>query len=187
MTLTNLIPWGRKPIPIRRSDENGMEPTLWVDLDSPLREMERLFDRFIGFDNSPFAGLSTINSQFVPSLDVHESDKEFQIKIELPGMDEKDIDVSMSRNMLTISGEKKLEKEENAKGIYRMERQYGSFRRSIPLPENGVDTEKAEASYKSGVLTVRLPKTADYKASARKIPVVANKVEEPQTSNGQSS
>jgi HSP20 family protein len=187
MTLRNLIPWVRKEIPIRHLEGNGTAPTLWGDFDQPFGQVQRLFDRFVGLNESPFAGLIALDSEFVPSLDVHETDNEFQIKIEVPGMDEKDIKISMSRDVLTISGENKEQKEENVKGVHRMERRYGSFHKSIPLPENSVDTEKAEASYKNGVLTVRLPKTAECKAAPKQIPIVSNKAEEPKAGNGHSS
>lgn len=173
MTLNNLIPWGRKEVPIRRSDDYPSTPTVWTDFDSPWRDMERLFERAFNF--SPLSTLGSVDYRFSPALDVHETEKDFQINLEVPGMTEKDIDISMSRDTLTITGEKKEEKEENSKGIYRMERRYGSFSRSIPLPENCVDTDKAEASYKNGVLSIRLPKAAGYKESVKKIPVVSSK------------
>ena len=175
MTLNKIVPWGRKQVPIRRTEEYR-PPMLWADVDSPFREIEQLLDRFFGL--SPSLLTSGTQQEFSPALDVHETDKEFQIVVEVPGMSEKDIDISMSRDMLTISGEKKEEKEENAKGIYRVERRYGSFSRSIPLPDNCVDTEKAQATYKDGILTVRLPKVAEYKDNVKKIPALASKSEE---------
>ncbi|MBX9692306.1 MAG: Hsp20/alpha crystallin family protein [Cyanobacteria bacterium] len=99
-----------------------------------------------------------------------ETDKELLIKVELPGMTEKDLDISITGDLLTISGEKKQEKEETEKGWYRMERQYGSFSRSIPLPYE-IDRDKAEALYKHGVLTVKLPKSAAQQKSAKSIAV----------------
>lgn len=174
MTLNKITPWGRKQVPIRRTEEYR-PPTIWAEFDDPLRDVERLFDRF--FSLSPGLMSGGMQQEFNPLLDVHETEKEFQITLEVPGMSEKDIDISMSRDMLTISGEKKEEKEENAKGIYRVERRYGSFSRSIPLPDNCVETDKAEASYKNGVLTVRLPKATGYKESVKKIPILTNKTE----------
>lgn len=170
MTLNKITPWGRKQVPIRRTEEYR-PPTLWAELD----EVERMFDRFFSFAPGLLNG--GMQQEFNPLLDVHETEKEFQITLEVPGMSEKDIDISMSRDMLTVSGEKKEEKEENAKGIYRVERRYGSFSRSIPLPDNCVETDKAEASYKNGVLTVRLPKAVGYKESVKKIPILTSKTE----------
>ena len=172
MTLNNLIPWGRKQVPIHRSNEYTSMPAIWSEFDSPWREMERLFDRAFNLH-----ALSSVDNRFSPVLDVHETEKEFQINLEVPGMTEKDIDISMSRDTLTISGEKKEEKEENSKGVYRMERRYGTFSRLIPLPENGVDTDNAEASYKNGVLSIKLPKASGYRESVKKIPVVSSQKE----------
>lgn len=172
MTLTKSVPWGRRQLPVRRADEYR-SPTLLADFDYSFREMDRLFERLFSV-SPPFITGGTTLPDFSPVLDVHETDKEFQINLEVPGMSDRDIDISMSRNVLTISGEKKEEREENAKGIYRVERRYGTFSRSIPLPDNCVDSEKAEASFKNGVLSIKLPKVTDYKDSVRKIHIQNN-------------
>lgn len=174
MTLNKIPLWGRKQVPIRRTEEY-QPPTIWAEFNDPLRDVDRLFNRF--FNLSPGLLSGDTRQEFNPLLDVHETEKEFLITLEMPGMNQEDIDISMSRDMLTISGEKKEEKEENAKGIYRVERRYGSFSRSIPLPDDCVEIDKAEASYKSGVLTVRLPKATGYKESVKKIPILTNKLE----------
>jgi HSP20 family protein len=88
------------------------------------------------------------------------------VSAELPGMDDKEIDLSLSHGVLTISGEKKQEKEQKGRNYYHMERSYGSFQRSVSLPA-GVDTSKAEAVFKKGVLTVTVPKTGGAKAGKR--------------------
>lgn len=168
MTLNKMVPWGRKEVPVRRTEQFN-SPALWTDFDEPWRDMERMFERF--FSLSPGLLSSNMQREFNPVLDVHETEKEFQINVEVPGMSETDIDISMSRDSLTITGEKREEKEENSKGVYRLERRYGSFSRSIPLPDNCVDTEKVEASYSNGILTIKLPKAAGYKESVKKIPI----------------
>jgi len=160
MTMRNLIPHGKKSVPVRREDENPF---------SLLRhEMDSLFDNFFrGFDMEPFESRMGV---FSPKVDVTENDKEIKISAELPGMDEKDIDVSLQNDMLTIKGEKKEEKEDKGKDYYRMERSYGSFSRTIPLPVD-VETDKVEAKFKKGVLSITLPKTAKAVAETKKIAV----------------
>jgi HSP20 family protein len=160
MTIRNLVPSGKKGIPVKREEENPFALLR--------REMDSLFDNFFrGFDIEPFE--SRIGS-FSPKVDVTENDKEIKISAELPGMDEKDIDVSLQNDMLTIKGEKHEEKEDKGKDYYRMERSYGSFSRTIPLPVE-VETEKVEAKFRKGVLSITLPKTAKAVAETKKIAV----------------
>lgn len=136
------------------------------------REMNKLFDDFFGgFDLSPWAPVERrLAAAFTPHVDVSETDKEIKVSAELPGMDEKDIDVSITRDALTIRGEKKEEKEDKGKDFYKMERSYGSFTRSIPLPVE-VDTDKVQATFKKGVLEIILPKSAKAIQETKKIPV----------------
>jgi HSP20 family protein len=103
-------------------------------------------------------------------VDVAEMEDEIKVSAELPGLDNEDIDVSLSDDVLTISGEKKEEKEEKGKNYYRSERSYGAFRRDIPLPSQ-VDADKVDAVFQKGVLTITLPKTAE--AKAKKVTVKA--------------
>lgn len=160
MAIKNLVPFGKKSVPIRRDEESP-----FVSL---RREMDSLFDNFFrGFDMEPFE--SRLGG-FSPRIDVTEDGNEIRISAELPGMDEKDIDLSIQNNMLTIKGEKKEEKEDKGKDYYRMERSYGSFVRTIPLPVE-VDTDKVEAKFKKGVLSITLPKTAKAVAETKKISV----------------
>lgn len=107
-----------------------------------------------------------------PSVDQSEDDKAYHVKAELPGMDESDVDVSFADGLLTISGEKKQEKEEKDKDYYRSERSFGAFRRVLSFP-GAVDESKIHASFKKGVLSVDLPKTKEAQKKARKIPVKA--------------
>ena len=108
----------------------------------------------------------------MPTMDVTEDEDRFHIAVELPGMDEKDVEVVLSDNVLTIKGEKRVETEETEKPYAYMERSYGSFRRSIPLDVEVV-TDKIEATFDKGVLTIDLPKTAEAKKAYKKIPIRA--------------
>jgi HSP20 family protein len=160
MAIKNLVPFGKRSIPAKR--EEGSPFSLLR------REMDSLFDNFFqGFDLEPFEARF---GAFSPKVDVTESDKEIKITAELPGLDEKDIEVSLQNNMLTMKGEKKEEKEDKGKDYYRMERSYGSFSRTIPLPIE-VETDKVEAKFKKGVLNITLPKSAKAVAETKKIAV----------------
>jgi HSP20 family protein len=153
MDITDLIPWKRgKKVPVRRGEERSL-PAVQQD-------MNRWFDDFFGgFGLTPFhAFFDEPWETFSPKVNVVEGDKEIKVSAELPGMDEKDINVSLSHGVLTINGEKKEEEEHKGKNYYRLERSYGSFQRSIPLPCE-VDDSKVEAVFKKGVLTITLPKT----------------------------
>ena len=105
--------------------------------------------------------------------DVSETDSEFEISMELPGIDEKDIELGISDGVLTLKAEKKAEREEKKKDYHLSERSFGSVRRSFRIPE-GVDTDKIKAAFSKGVLEVTLPKTKEAKAKQRKIPVKAS-------------
>lgn len=160
MAIKNLVPFGKKDVPVKREDEHPFSLLR--------REMDSLFDNFFrGFDVEPFESRM---GAFSPKVDVTENEKEIKISAELPGMDEKDIDVSLQKDMLTIKGEKKEEKEDKGKDYYRMERSYGSFSRTIPLSVE-VETDKVEAKFKKGVLSITLPKTAKAVAETKKIAV----------------
>lgn len=131
-------------------------------------EMDRLFDSFFGI--SPWT--STIHSsgsgQWNPDLDVSETEKEFVIRAELPGLDPHDVDVRVTGNVLTLSGEKKEEAEDKKDGYYRSERRYGSFLRSLELPAD-TKPDLVSAEFDKGVLVVKVPK--DEKAAPRKIEI----------------
>jgi len=132
------------------------------------REMNRLFDDFFGRDFfvEPFRGMG----EWRPAMDVAETDNAVLVKTELPGLDAKDVEISLSGDVLTIKGEKKEEKEEKTKSFHRVERHYGSFERAIRLPAS-VKADKVEATFKNGVLTIELPKTEESKAKSVKIKV----------------
>ena len=121
------------------------------------REMNRLFDDAFGGYLTPARTNGDGARQLVPSVDVKETDKAIEIEAELPGVEEKDVQVTLEDKVLTIKGEKKAEKEETKKDYYSCERSYGSFLRSFELPA-GVDADKVSAAFSKGVLKVTVPK-----------------------------
>ncbi len=128
-------------------------------------DMDRLFDEFFrtGLDVTDRVDLT-------PLVDVEETDDEFLISAELPGMKRDDIKITFENNILNISGEKKAEKEINEENYHRMERSYGKFSRTIPIP-SGVKLDKIDAVYEDGVLNVRIPKTEEAKPKQIEIKV----------------
>jgi len=110
--------------------------------------------------------------EVVPQLDVTEDDRAFHVTVELPGLDEKNVAVSLDDRVLTISGEKRAEKEEKDKNSYRRERAYGSFRRAFEIPAE-VEADKIEARFNKGVLSIDLPKTKEAQQKTTRIPVKA--------------
>lgn len=147
----------------------------WHPFETLRRQIDRLFEDF------PFRKAVPDLESFerfaagwaaMPVVDLVEKDKEYEITAELPGLDEKNVEVKLSNSTLTISGEKKEEREEKDKGHHLSERRYGAFRRAFRLPE-GVDMDKIEASFGKGVLTVRLPKTVDAQKPEKTIAIKA--------------
>jgi len=154
----------------------------WAPFLSLRREMDRLFDDFgRGFwqlptprsmlDIEPF-WQPEVTWETTPAVDIAESEKAYELTAELPGMDEKNIEVKVANGNLIIKGEKQVEKEEKKKDYYMRERNFGSFERRFEMPE-GVDTDKIEASFKKGVLTLTLPKKLEAQKPAKKIEVKA--------------
>lgn len=133
------------------------------------RRMNRLFEEFF---NEPFglAPMRELGQNFMPRVDVYEDEKEIKVTAELPGMDEKDIDITLDREVLTIRGEKSSETKEEKGQYRRIERSYGSFERQIPLGME-VDANKVDAEFKKGVLTIILPKPAEAISRVKKIEV----------------
>jgi HSP20 family protein len=143
----------------------------------PFREFSTLQDRLNRlFQQSVSEGRdeSLTTSSFAPAVDVYEDDHQVTLKIEIPGIDEKDIDVRLENNTLTVHGERKLEKEEKEENYRRVERQYGSFTRSFTLPTT-VDAEGVSAQYDKGVLKIKLAKKAEAKPKQIKISVGSEK------------
>ena len=133
--------------------------------------MNRLFDDFFkGFGLPSTAQGAGALGMFVPQVDMTEDEKSIKVTAELPGMDEKNIDINLGRDSLTIKGEKKEEREEKGQESYYAERSFGSFQRVIPLPAE-VNPDQAEATFVKGVLTVTMPKPAGEAAKTRRIDV----------------
>jgi len=146
-------------------------------------EMDRLFDRFTsGFGFPALRRMADVESGWpeawpfaeggMPAVDVTESAAGYKITAELPGMTEKDIEVSVSDETVTVKGEKRAEREEKGENRYLSERSYGAFQRSFALPR-GIDRDKVAANFANGVLTVMLPKTPEAQKQEKKIEVKA--------------
>ena len=164
MTLKSLIPIG---------SERGVTRSASNPFSALQQEVDRLFDGF----SRGFAGFPSLPSlpsfpsrELWPSMDVSETDKEIEITTELPGLEEKDIQLNVSDNVLTVRGEKKNEREETKKDYHLVERSYGSFTRSVQLPD-GVNADSIKAVMSKGVLKVTVPKPAP--AQTKKIDIKA--------------
>jgi HSP20 family protein len=160
-----LVPWRDKShTPAPREDYH--DPLL-----SFRREVDRMFDDFFSGFSRRAAGSSFGSwAAPTPSIDLKENDKEVVVTAELPGLEDKDFEVTVSGDLLTLKGEKKAEHEHRDGDAYYMERRFGSFSRSVRLPFE-VKDEKVDARYEKGVLTIRVPKPADMQRPARRIEV----------------
>ncbi|HBO46373.1 MAG TPA: molecular chaperone [Planctomycetaceae bacterium] len=148
----NLIPWKNKSV---EEAARGVGPM------STLRaDMDRLFENFVrepfGAIDWPFGGAAG----WSPAVDLAETDAEYTVRAELPGLEPGDLDISVTENRLMLSGEKKEKTERTEKGVYHSESRYGSFCRSIPLP-GAIDSSNVNAEFKNGVLTVHLAKSPE--------------------------
>jgi HSP20 family protein len=157
---------------LRRSGRGRGEALPSRDVFEPFgslrREMDRLFEDFsrdLGWGSPAAAGAGD-----APRIDVSETDTEIKIEAELPGVEEKDLEIVLSDGRLTIKGEKKQEKEEKKKDYHLVERTYGSFARTIGLPFEA-DPNQVKANFAKGVLTVTVPKPPEVKAKEKKIPI----------------
>lgn len=156
-------------IPSRRSEERSLAQRSGDPFSYLRNQINRVFDDFWGESwLEPRREMGVAG--FWPQVDVTETDKEIKVCAEIPGVNPKDIDVSVEDGTLTIKGEKKYDREENEKGQYRMERSYGAFERTIALPGE-VDESKAKAEFKKGVLKLTLPKRPGAAPRRKKIPV----------------
>ena len=163
MTIRDLIPWNRRrEVAVRRGEQANPFLTLH-------REMNRLFDDvFRGFDVTPFGGDRFLDRAMGwPNIEVSETEKEVKVTAELPGLEEKDIEVELANGVLSIKGEKKTETED--KGRLFSERYYGRFERRIPIDD--IEEDKVAASFKNGVLTVTLPKSQKAQQKVKRIAI----------------
>lgn len=166
MNVRDLIPWNRSSrVPVRHAEDgNPFFPLHY--------EMNRLFDEaFRGFDIAPF-GLDRVftGAWSWPNIEVSETDKEMKVIAELPGLEQKDVEVKLSDGLLAIKGEKKTETQDEDRLF--SERYYGRFERRIPVED--IEEDKVSASFRNGVLTVTLPKLPEAQRQAKRIPINGN-------------
>ena len=135
-------------------------------------EMDRSFGHLFSHGSS--------NSAWMPAIKINELDGQLQVRAELPGLKPEDVKVEVTDGALTIQGERKYEREENKKGVYRSERRYGQFYREIPLPE-GADVEQAKAQFNNGVIEIKLP-VREQVSDRREIPIASGSSTTPKTS-----
>jgi HSP20 family protein len=163
MSMRDLIPWNRSSrVPVQRGEEGTPFLTLH-------REMNRLFDDvFRGFDFAPLRFDRVFDRTWSwPSVEVSENDKEVRVTAELPGLEEKDVEVQLSNGVLAIKGEKRTETEDNDRLF--SERFYGRFERRIPVDD--IDEDKVNASFGNGVLVVTLPRSAEAQRNVKRIAI----------------
>jgi HSP20 family protein len=169
-------------VPVKTEKGSLSMPQAMRPFESLRREVDRLFEDFAGGSwRSPF-GRSFFDIEpvwraqstavMMPAVDVTETDNAYEITAELPGMNEKNIELKVVDDVLSIKGEKQEEKEEKRKDYYLSERSFGSFQRSFQVPK-GVDSEKIQATFNKGVLTVTLPKSTEAQKAEKKITVKA--------------
>jgi HSP20 family protein len=163
MAIKDLIPWNRgRDVAVQR--EERLDPFLALH-----REVNRLFDDvFRGFDLAPFGMAARLSDHAGwPNIELSETDKEVRVTAELPGLDEKDIDLQLTNGVLSIRGEKRTETEDTERRF--SERFYGRFERRIPIDD--IDEDKVTASFKKGVLTVVLPKSVTAQQRVKRIAI----------------
>lgn len=167
--------------PVKKEAASPPAEREWSPFESLRREVDRLFEDFHPFGwrstaRGPSLALSLPSAMrdmaINPAFDVAEKEKEYEITAELPGIDQDHVEIRLSNHLLTIRGEKSASKEEKEKDYYLSERRFGSFQRSFQLPDS-VDTNGIDASFTKGILTVRLPKSAEARKAEKTIPVKA--------------
>jgi len=159
---------------IKKAEASTTTPARrYIDPFTAMRaEMDRVFDSFLGrgFARFPVLSRPEESGAVTPSIDVRETEKELVVEAELPGMDEKDVNVTLSSGVLTLKGEKKSEREEKKDDYHLMERSYGSFQRSFQLADT-IDPDKVTATFDKGVLRVTLPKRPEAVKAEKRIPI----------------
>ena len=182
MDFTKLNPWNwfkkeddrESDLPVRQNQGSAQPMMRHGHMADLHADLDKLFDNFFqsfGFPSykSPFSGLAA-NDFFKPRVDISGSESEYNISAELPGVDEKDIQVELKDNSLIIRAEKHQEDKSEGKGYYRVERNYGSFQRVLAVPEDS-DVDGIKATCKNGVVTISIPRKAIPQSSAKKIPI----------------
>ncbi len=167
MALKELIPWKKPSSELAVRQDAMLNP-----FEQFRREMDQMFNGFLSDWPMRSSLIDRRLGQFIPQIDVDETEKEVRITAELPGMDEKEVEVTLTQGVLTIKGEKREEHEENKRDFHHSELRYGMFQRAIQLPAD-IDADKAKASFKKGVLRITLPKTAEAQSSRRRIQIEA--------------
>ena len=166
MAVKDLVPdkRGQSNVPVRRAG----------DAFDVFDNFSRFFESFFSDSRTPTLWNNDLKWSYTPRVDIRETDAAYQLSAELPGLDEKDVEVNLDNGILKISGEKRSDKEEKGedRNYYRRERSYGRFERSFHLPD-GIKPDKVEAHYKNGILDVTVPKSETAKSSMRKVEVKA--------------
>lgn len=177
MELKNLLtPWNwfkkeeEQTLPVRRHNVLKEQDNPFVQLH---REVDKLFDSFFaGFPLSPFRRDMNgwLNGWVTPHVDISEGKNDYTITVEVPGVDEKDLELTLADGTLLVRGEKRYEKENSDRHYHRVERSYGSFQRMLSLPPDA-DEEKIDAKFKNGVLTITVARNPEAKSGMRKIAI----------------
>lgn len=170
MAIQKLLPWRWGGLREWKAEDQPLT-SFRQQMEALYRNMDQAFEDFIN-ESSRRSVSFWGREQMVPNIDATEDDKAFHVSVELPGMDEKDVDITLSDRLLTIRGEKELEEKDEGKDYYRRERSYGSFRRVIELPGD-VDESRIEAKFKKGVLRIELPKTREAQEKIKHIEIKA--------------
>lgn len=158
----SIMPW---------KDLSETDGTSWHSLQRLQRDVDTIFDRFLQGTPSGMRGFEA-QQAFSPRLDVAETETGYHLTAELPGVEEKDIDIEIQESVLTLKGEKKAENKQEGKNYHRIERSYGAFQRSIALPVE-VDEAAIKARFSNGVLEIDLPKAQERKPKSKKIEIAS--------------